>query len=59
MEIIKPPVAMNSNLHDAILCPETLDFWIADAGRTTPACDEPCARFNLRELIRLSEAAQK
>jgi dienelactone hydrolase len=53
VEIIKRPVAMNSNLHDAILCPETLDFWIADAGRTTPACDEPYARFNLRELIRL------
>ena len=51
IEIIKRPVAMQSNLHDAILSPETLDFWIADAGRSTPACDEPYARFNLRELM--------
>jgi len=52
MEIIKRPVAMNGNLHDAIFRPETLDFWVADAGRTTPACDEPYAHFNLAELLR-------
>jgi dienelactone hydrolase len=53
VEIIKRPVAMNSNLHDAILSPETLDLWIADAGRSTPACDEPYAHFNLQELLRV------
>ncbi len=26
-------------------------MWFADAGRTTPACNEPYARVNLRELI--------
>ena len=52
IEIIKRPVAMESNLHDAVLSPETLDFWVADAGRFTPACDEPYARFNLAELLR-------
>jgi isopenicillin-N N-acyltransferase like protein len=51
MEIIKRPVAMESNLHDAVFAPETLEFWIADAGRTTPACDEPYAHFNLAELL--------
>jgi isopenicillin-N N-acyltransferase like protein len=51
MELIKRPVAMNSNLHDAIFGPETLDFWIADAGRKSAACDEPYAHFNLRELL--------
>ena len=56
MEIIKRPVAMNGNLHDAIFRPETLDFWVADAGRTTPACDEPYAHFNLAELLRFYEA---
>jgi hypothetical protein len=50
-EMIKRPVAMNSNLHDAIFSPETLDLYIADAGRTTPACDEPYAKFNLAELL--------
>jgi isopenicillin-N N-acyltransferase like protein len=51
MELIKRPVAMNSNLHDAIFAPETLEFWIADAGRKTPACDEPYAHFNLQQLL--------
>jgi hypothetical protein len=55
IEIIKRPVAMNSNLHDAIFAPETLDMWFADAGKHTPACDEPYAHCNLRALIRLYE----
>jgi len=53
IEIIKRPVAMNSNLHDAVFTPETLDMWFADAGKHTPACDEPYAHCNLRDLIRL------
>ncbi len=51
IEIIKRPVAMQSNLHDAIFAPETLEMWFADAGKHSPACDEPYARVNLRELI--------
>ncbi len=51
IEIIKRPVAMQSNLHDAVFAPETLEMWFADAGRSTPACDEPYARVNLRELM--------
>ena len=51
MEIIKRPVAMDSNLHDAVFGPETLEFWIADAGRKTAACDEPYAHFNLQQLL--------
>jgi hypothetical protein len=51
IEIIKRPAAMQSNLHDAIFAPETLEMWFADAGRTTPACDEPYAHVNLRELV--------
>ena len=52
MDIIRRPVAMTSNLHDAIFAPETLDMWFADAGKSTPACDEPYAHCNLGELIR-------
>ncbi len=52
IEIIKRPVAMNSNLHDAVFTPETLDMWAADAGRHTVACDEPYVRCNLGELIK-------
>ncbi len=53
IDIIKRPVAMNSNLHDAIFAPETLDMWFADAGKRTPACDEPYAHCNLADLIAL------
>lgn len=51
MEIIKRPVAMRSNLHNAIFAPATLDLWFADAGKRSPACDQPYAHINLRELI--------
>lgn len=51
IEIIKRPVAMNSNLHNAIFLPETLDMWFADAGKKAPACDEPYTHVNLREII--------
>ena len=52
-EIIKRPVAMRSNLHNAIFAPETLDFKVADADGGRPACDQPYARFNLNELLAL------
>ena len=52
IEIIKRPVAMESNLHNAVFAPETLEMWFADAGKSTPACDEPYVHVNLRELIR-------
>jgi isopenicillin-N N-acyltransferase like protein len=51
MKIIKRPVSMRSNLHDAIFAPETLDIWFADAGKRTPACDEPYVHLNLEELV--------
>ena len=51
IEILKRPVASNSNLHDAIFAPETLEMWFADAGKNTCACDEPYAHVNLKELI--------
>jgi len=52
IEIIKRPVAMNSNLHNAIFMPESLDMWVADAGKDTVACDEPYVHVNLRELMK-------
>ena len=57
MEIIKRPVAMSSNLHDAIFAPETLEMWVADAGKHTLACDEPYAHCDLAHLIRFYEGA--
>ncbi len=51
IEIIKRPVAMRSNLHNAVFMPETLDLWFADAGKKTPACDEPYTRVNLKAIL--------
>ena len=55
IDIIKRPVAMTSNLHNAVFLPETLDMWVADAGRHTLACNEPYARCNLTQLIQFYE----
>ena len=52
MDICKRPVAMESNLHDAIFAPATLDLWVADAGRGSRACDNPYAHFNMDTLAR-------
>jgi hypothetical protein len=51
IEIIKRPVAMKSNLHNAVFAPETLDVWFSDAAKRTPACNEPYACVNLKKLI--------
>ncbi|MDO5552414.1 MAG: C45 family peptidase [Planctomycetia bacterium] len=51
MEMIKRPVAMSSNLHDALFEPESLDVWFADANDSNVACDEPYFHVNLRELM--------
>jgi hypothetical protein len=51
IEIIKRPVAMKSNLHNAVFVPETLEMWFADAGKKIPACDEPYTKVNLKTLL--------
>ena len=59
IEIIKRPVAMQANLHDAIFAPETLDMWCADADRDTPACDAPYVQVNLAKLVQFYKEHQK
>ncbi len=55
--IITRPVAMRSNLHNAVFMPETLDLWFSDAGKKTPACDEPYTRVNLKAVLDFYQAA--
>jgi len=50
-EIIKRPVAMASNLHNAIFLPESGDVYISDATAKSPACDQPYCHMNLNELL--------
>ncbi len=58
-ETIRRPVAMRSNLQNVIFQPETLDADFAYAGKSTPACDEPYTRLNLRKLVEYYRAARE
>lgn len=49
-KIIRRPVAMTSNLHNAIFLPETLDIHFAYSDNKTLACDRPYQKLNLAEL---------
>jgi hypothetical protein len=51
MQIIAQPVAMKSNLHDAIFAPEKLTLWVAHATRNAPACNQPYACYTWAKLF--------
>ena len=59
MEIIKRPVSMRSNLHNAIFKPATLEIWTSEAGRDSPACDEPYVYCTLPDLINFYNNAKR
>lgn len=47
-ELIKRPVSMKGNLHNAIFHPSTLEVWIANAGADgEPACNQPYYHYQL------------
>lgn len=51
-ELMGQGVAMNSALHLALFLPESLDFWVADAGLNGRAAyTQPVAKLNLRTLL--------
>jgi hypothetical protein len=47
------PVAMKSNLHNVLFAPQSLEFWVANAGANTLACKEPYIHYSLVELLSL------
>lgn len=51
LEIIKRPVAMRSNLHDAIFEPQDLRVWVLNAARREPACDQPPTIYTWTDLF--------
>ena len=57
--IVKRPVAMASNLHNAIFLPVTRDILFSIAGAKSAACDEPYDKVNLSELLGRYRAAKK
>jgi len=50
-EIIRQPVAMRSNLHNAIFEPQNLDVSFAYCDKSHTACDRPYRKLNLRDLL--------
>jgi len=51
-DIIKYPATNETNLHNAIFRPSTLDLWVSHAGGDdTPASEQPYAAFNLNDLM--------
>ncbi|MFH1969751.1 MAG: C45 family peptidase [Verrucomicrobiota bacterium] len=52
LKIIKRPVAGHSNLHNAILEPQDLRIWVANASRNEPACDQPPVIYEWKDLFR-------
>lgn len=51
IEIIKRPVAMKSNLHNAIFQPQSLQLSVADATNDSPACDQPYQTYSWDNLF--------
>lgn len=51
IEIIKRPVAMKSNLHNAIFQPQSLRLSVADATNDSPACDQPYQTYSWDNLF--------
>lgn len=51
--IIKPPVTNQTNLHNAIFHPSTLDAWISHASiEGSPASLQPYTHVNLKDLLK-------
>jgi len=50
MELIKRPVSMKGNLHNAIFHPATLEAWVANAGSDgEPACNQTYYHYKLEK----------
>lgn len=51
LDIMSRGVAMDSNMHDALFKPETLEFWVANSTLQAPACNLPYTFYDLKKLM--------
>ena len=51
IHLMDRPVAMKSNLHNALFAPESMEFWVSNAGLNTPAAKEPYYHYSFKELL--------
>lgn len=50
-ELMKPPVAMDSNIQTVLFVPETLDFRVANSNSDKVASEAPFRKYNLMALL--------
>jgi Acyl-coenzyme A:6-aminopenicillanic acid acyl-transferase len=58
-DLMTRPVCMNSNIHSALFCPDTLDVWVANADSENVASHTHYRKFNLGELMKAAPAPAK
>jgi outer membrane lipoprotein-sorting protein len=51
-DLMRRPVAMNSNIHSVLFAPDTLDFWVANADSKNVASHTRYTHYNLGELLK-------
>ncbi|MCA9107863.1 MAG: peptidase C45 acyl-coenzyme A:6-aminopenicillanic acid acyl-transferase, partial [Planctomycetales bacterium] len=49
--LMSRPVAMSSNLHNVLFCPEDGVMWVANASHDAPAAERPYVMVDLRALL--------
>ena len=50
-ELMTRPVCMTSNLHSVLFCPDTLDFWVANADSKHVASETRYTQYNLKAML--------
>jgi hypothetical protein len=55
-ELMTKPVCMGSNIQSVLFCPNTLDFWVANADKRNVASHTRYTKYNLKELLSAAPA---
>jgi hypothetical protein len=55
IRLMDRPVAMKAALHTVLFAPQTLEFWVANAGPDTPAPMNPYTHYDMKELLQRLE----
>ncbi len=51
LDLMARGVAMESNMHDALFKPRTMELWVANSTVRQPACNRPYRHYDVRKLI--------
>ena len=51
LDLMARGVAMESNMHDALFKPKTMELWVANSTIQQPACNRPYRHYDVRKLM--------